>query len=87
MVFVVGAAWGCSRGAHNANVKDMTVPQLTELAKAGTAVPVDANTEDFRKDNGVIPGAILLTSSSKYDVAQLPADKNAKLVFYCTSRL
>jgi hypothetical protein len=32
----------------------------------------------------VIPGAHLLTSDDKYDVAkELPPAKNAKLVFYC----
>jgi rhodanese-related sulfurtransferase len=88
LVLAVGAAAvGCSRGAHSASVKDMTVQQLADLQKAGSVVVLDANTEDFRKENGVIPGAVLLTSSSKYDVAQLPADKSSKLVFYCTSRL
>ena len=48
----------------------------------------DANHDGFRKKNGVIPGAVLLTGSSDYDVARtLPADKRAKLVFYCASRL
>ena len=33
---------------------------------------------------GVIPGAHLLTSDDKYDVAkELPRNKSAKLVFYC----
>jgi hypothetical protein len=48
---------------------------------------LDANTEDFRKDNGIVPGAILLASSSKYDVSVLPADRDKPLVFYCSNRL
>jgi hypothetical protein len=44
----------------------------------------DANGWGLRSTAGVIPGAHLLTSDDKYDVAkELPAQKNAKLVFYC----
>jgi hypothetical protein len=44
----------------------------------------DANGWGLRSTAGVIPGAHLLTSDDKYDVAkELPANKNAKLVFYC----
>jgi rhodanese-related sulfurtransferase len=38
----------------------------------------------LRSTSGVIPGAHLLSSDDKYDVATtLPPEKNAKLVFYC----
>ena len=44
----------------------------------------DANGWGLRSTAGVIPGAHLLTSDDKYDVAkELPPEKNAKLVFYC----
>lgn len=44
----------------------------------------DANPWGLRSRAGVIPSAHLLTSRDKYDVAgELPADKSAKLVFYC----
>ena len=44
----------------------------------------DANGWGLRSTAGVIPGAHLLTSDDKYDVAkELPANKSAKLVFYC----
>ena len=44
----------------------------------------DANGWGLRSTAGVIPGAHLLSSDNKYDVAStLPADKSAKLVFYC----
>jgi rhodanese-related sulfurtransferase len=44
----------------------------------------DANGWGLRSTAGVIPGAHLLTSDDKYDVATtLPPDKSAKLVFYC----
>lgn len=39
-----------------------------------------------REKYGIIPGARLLSSAGDYDVAkELPPDKNAKLVFYCTN--
>ena len=44
----------------------------------------DANGWGLRSTAGVIPGAHLLTSDDKYDVAtELPSNKSAKLVFYC----
>ena len=44
----------------------------------------DANGWGLRSTAGVIPGAHLLSSDDKYDVAkELPTDKGAKLVFYC----
>ena len=46
----------------------------------------DANHPDTRAEYGVIPGAHLLPSASGYSVAQtLPANKDAKLVFYCAN--
>jgi hypothetical protein len=44
----------------------------------------DANGWGLRSTAGVIPGAHLLTSDDKYNVAkELPPNKSAKLVFYC----
>ena len=46
----------------------------------------DANNDKTRNKEGLIPGAVALPSASHYDVATtLPADKNAKLVFYCAN--
>jgi rhodanese-like protein len=91
---LLAALVGCARSATPtpaatapSPVKDMTIDQLVELRKAGSVVVLDANGEDFRRENGIIPGAILLTSSSKYELSQLPEDKSRKLVFYCSSRL
>lgn len=85
---------GCVRSAAPTStatapspVKDMTIDQLVELRKAGSVVVLDANGDDFRRQNGIIPGSVLLASSSKYDLAQLPEDKSRKIVFYCASRL
>lgn len=46
----------------------------------------DANGEATRAKYGVIPGAKLLSHYARYDVRrELPADKDAKIVFYCGS--
>lgn len=64
------------------------VEQLDQMLKATDAKVqvLDANSADTRNLAGVIPGAKLLSSSSKFDVsAELPADKNTTLVFYCAN--
>jgi rhodanese-related sulfurtransferase len=49
-------------------------------------VVLDANVEPTREEYGVIPGARMLPSYNKYDVAtELPPARNAKLVFYCAN--
>src|SRR5262249_15073815 len=65
------------------------LPELESLQKASPAATVfDANDTEFREKNGVIPGAKLLSSFDHYDLLkELPADKNAPLVFYCSNRL
>jgi hypothetical protein len=58
--------------------------------QADAAHPVhifDANHEDFRKAEGVIPGAVMLSGHDFDLAATLPADKAAPLVFYCSSKL
>jgi len=45
---------------------------------------VDANGADFRATEGIIPGAVLLSSYKNYEAAkELPPAKNTPLVFYC----
>ena len=66
--------------------KSLTIPQLASIQKEKKATVLDANGTDFRKENGIIPGAVMLTSYNKYDVAkELPAAKGSKLVFYCAN--
>jgi rhodanese-related sulfurtransferase len=59
------------------------------MAKPDSKVMVfDANSPDVRHDEGIIPGAHLLASSSHYDVGTtLPPDKNTPIVFYCHDTL
>jgi hypothetical protein len=72
------------------NFRLIEVPELEVMQKdARTPVTLlDANDADFRQKNGVIPGAKLLTSFKDYDLKkELPANKDAPLVFYCSGRL
>lgn len=77
-------ASGC-KAAHP-SVKELTVAESVEAHKTG-AVFVDANGEDFRKENGKVPGAVLLANYRTYDVkTALPESKDTPLVFYCSNK-
>ena len=71
--------------APKAMINEISVKQVQQLidSKAKNVVILDANNEDARKEAGVVPGAVLLTSYSKYALTELPKDKNTTLVFYC----
>jgi len=58
-----------------------------EIADPESGVMIyDANHPDTRAQYGIIPGARLLPSADGFSVTrELPADKNAKLVFYCAN--
>jgi rhodanese-related sulfurtransferase len=82
------AAYACdgmqkTADAKKAEPKKLSVTELASLTKEKKATAVDVNTPDTRDDEGTIPGALMLTSSGKYDVKELPNDKASKLVFYC----
>lgn len=88
VAFVVPAAAFACDGAQQASSvqpRKATVAEVATWTKEKKATPVDANGPQTRDSQGVIPGAVLLTSSSQYDVKELPSDKNAKLVFYCAN--
>ena len=85
---LVGAsgAMACEGEGHAeaAPLKTVTLKQFAQLQKAGTVKPVDANGAKTRSENGVVPGAILLTSATQYEpTKELPAQKDTQLVFYC----
>ena len=68
------------------NFKIIHVQDLDRLMKnSGAHVNIfDVNPPDVRSQLGIIPGARLLPSADSYKVAaELPPNKNAKLVFYC----
>lgn len=49
----------------------------------GTVYVYDVNDNKTRTKEGIIPGATTLIGARDYDVAALPADKTANLIFYC----
>lgn len=65
-------------------IPEITVADADEALQSG-AFAVDANSEKTRKKNGTVPGAIILTSSYKYELSQLPEDKKKDLIFYCSN--
>ena len=83
---------GCQKANSDEKSEGFRLINADALAamQADTAHPVhiyDANHDEFRKEEGVIAGASLL-SGSDFDVAAtLPKDKGAPLVFYCSSKL
>ena len=81
-LFSVAVACGMS----NEGFKVIHVDDVVALQRSGErpVALLDANHDDFRAREGIIPGAILLSSYNTYDVAkELPSAKDARLVFYC----
>jgi hypothetical protein len=75
-----------SKAAYGTGFKLIHVKDLAAMrAQPDSKVMVfDANPTDVREEEGIIPGAHLLSSSGHYDVAStLPPDKSTPLVFYC----
>ena len=63
---------------------EISVEDASKALQSG-AVAVDANSAGTREKHGTLPDAIILTSSAKYELAQLPQDKSKDLIFYCSS--
>jgi rhodanese-related sulfurtransferase len=70
--------------AAEADISEISVEDADKALQSG-AVAVDANSERTREKNGTVPEAIILTSSYKYELAQLPEDKSKDLIFYCSN--
>jgi rhodanese-related sulfurtransferase len=75
---VLGAC--ATSGAKTVSVREAGQYVAT---KAPRVAFLDANTDDVRKDKGVIPGAIKLSSYDRYALSELPQDKETLLIFYC----
>jgi rhodanese-related sulfurtransferase len=77
---------GHAQHAQKQRVTNMSVTQVASLQKEKKVTVLDANGADFRTQHGIIPGAVLLSHFNQYDAAkELPAAKDAKLVFYCAN--
>ncbi len=83
-LFFVFAAFTANATAIE-EVQEISVQEVQKIVqdKPANVAIIDANNDDARKDAGVVPGAILLTSYNQYAVSELPKDKNTTLVFYC----
>lgn len=89
LLLATPAALACSHheGGQEASegFKLIHADDLQKLQATGGVNVYDANAPDYRQANGIIPGAHLL-SGLEYDTArELPVDKGAPLVFYCTN--
>lgn len=58
---------------------------VSEFKSLSTAIPIDVNVSETRAKQGVIPGAVLLSSSSRFQPFELPPQKDVPLVFYCAN--
>jgi hypothetical protein len=86
LLFLTGAS--LATAASESKFKLIGAEQLATLLadKSRNVALFDANDSKFRKKEGIIPGAKLLSSFNKYDVAQeLPKEKDTQLVFYCAN--
>lgn len=86
---LLAAALAVPALAKKTDFKVLTVADLAaELKSSAPPMVFDANGSETRENVGVVPGARLLDSSSKYAVAKtLPADKKTPLVFYCANEM
>ena len=86
VVLLLMAAAGVGCGESDAGFKLIHVDDLVAMlgSRAEAVTLLDANGPDFRTREGVIPDSVLLSSYKTYDVdRELPARKDARLVFYC----
>jgi rhodanese-related sulfurtransferase len=74
---------GSTPESAEATLPKVSVTEVATFVQKKSATLVDANGSDTRHEFGVVPGAILLSSSKNYDFKELPASKSEKLVFYC----
>jgi rhodanese-related sulfurtransferase len=76
----------CSQAVKPGELRELSATELAKLLETKKATPVDANGQETRERQGVIPGAVLLTSTSQYALEELPKDKAGALVFYCANQ-
>jgi hypothetical protein len=68
---------------YEENLPEISIDEVAVGIEAKTLTVLDCNGEKTRKKVGVLPGAILISDENTYPASVLPADKTAKLVFYC----
>jgi len=84
-ILALVALSGCSEQSAPATpIQELDVAAASALFTAGDATPVDANAPATREAEGVVPGAVLLSSAGHYELSELPAGAGT-LVFYCAN--
>jgi rhodanese-related sulfurtransferase len=83
--FLPAAALACEGEEKKQAIKMVSLDDAAKLQKDAKASFLDANNQETRAKYGVIPGATLLTNFVEYSTAELPKDKDAKLIFYCAN--
>lgn len=58
---------------------------VAQMVREGEAVLCDVNAPEARAYFGVIPGAIELSHPSRFDLDELPAERDVPLIFYCST--
>jgi rhodanese-related sulfurtransferase len=71
--------------AAAAEVGTVSPEELQGWIAAAEVAVLESNGEGVRTKHGVIPTATLLSSYEDYDLAELPPEKDRKLVFYCSN--
>ncbi len=82
------AVAGKDKAAKSEGFKLIKVAELSKWMDGPEKASVhiyDANSDEARKADGLIPGAVALASSSSYEVSVLPENKADKVVFYCAN--
>src|SRR5262245_25348483 len=72
------SAGAAPAAAAQAAVKELSVATVASLVQTKAATIVDANNAETREKQGVVPGALLLSSSHDYALSELPAAKDTK---------
>jgi rhodanese-related sulfurtransferase len=83
VVLLFGCHSTSGQPAPSVSPKVVSVPEVAGWLEQRSATPVDANGPDIRREQGIVPGARLLSNSRDYPVSDLPSDRSNKLVFYC----
>ena len=80
---------GCSKSEKSGGDEiDHSIPEISiDDVQAGMAAKTltvfDCNSDKTRKRVGVLEGAVLVEDEETFEANILPADKTAKLAFYC----
>jgi hypothetical protein len=91
-IMIASASFGgCSKDDGKAAAKKhtdefpvMSPDEVDRGLAAKQLVVLDCNSDKTRKKYGIVPGAVLVADEEAIAPSELPSDKAAKLVFYCS---